>query len=204
MLTWSLGCALSPGERRRSPRWRSCSMRCPSRSGTRRSETGRRTRRRRLGPRPRRSVRRSPVEQTQLGVHAGGGALDPPQPVDHRDGNGLTGDREVGHRLRRLCRPRAAPFPGHPCRSFHKFQLLCQCTASGRSRKRVRTQTRRWRMPGADPEASCQQRCTLSLRGRCQAPPEASRIRTHLRERPLIAGAQPSSPGHASEMPVRI
>ena len=51
---------VAPRRRRgwRSPRWRSCSTRCPSRSGRRRSGTGRRVRPRRPPCRRRRSARR--------------------------------------------------------------------------------------------------------------------------------------------------
>jgi len=45
------------------------------------------------------------VEQPELGVGAGGGALDPAEPVDHGHRDRLAGHREVGDRLPRLGTP---------------------------------------------------------------------------------------------------
>ena len=90
---------------RRSPRWRSCSTRCPSRSGRRRSGTGRRARRRPPRRRPPRSGRQAGVEQPEVGVHARGGGLDPAQPVHHGRGDRLARDGEVLDRLARLGAP---------------------------------------------------------------------------------------------------
>ena len=45
------------------------------------------------------------VEQPEVGVHAGGGSLDPPEPACDGGRNGLAGNREVRYRLLRLCAP---------------------------------------------------------------------------------------------------
>ena len=45
------------------------------------------------------------VELSELRVGAGGGGLDPPEPVDHRRRDRLTGDLEVLNRLRGLAAP---------------------------------------------------------------------------------------------------
>ena len=45
------------------------------------------------------------VEQAELGVHAGGGALDAPEPADHRQRDALTGYGEVGDGLGGLAAP---------------------------------------------------------------------------------------------------
>ena len=106
MLTWSLGCTPSPGQAARSPRWRSCSSRCPSRSGRRRSGTGRRACRRRSRRRRARCCARCPwPSRPELAVDGGGGALDAGEPVDHRDGHRLAGDREVLDGLGGLAAP---------------------------------------------------------------------------------------------------
>ena len=110
------------GEVRDAPRWRSCSTTCPSRSGRRRSGTGRRARRRRPR-RPPAAMRSatSRVEQPELGVHARRGALDPPEPAHDRDRHALARDREVLDRLRGLAAPqllRSSPSlspPVHRC-----------------------------------------------------------------------------------------
>ena len=79
-LTWSFGWTARAesrgGERSRSPRWRSCWSRCPSRSGTRRAGTRRHAARRRRRRRRRRSPRPSPARARRVGVGPGGGALD--------------------------------------------------------------------------------------------------------------------------------
>ena len=45
------------------------------------------------------------VDQAQIGIHLGGGALDPAEPVNHRQRHALTRDLEVGDRLGRLAAP---------------------------------------------------------------------------------------------------
>ena len=57
---------------------------------------------------PARAIRSASVgvQQPQLGVHAGGGRLDPPQPVHHRRGHALAGHGEVLDRLARLGPPK--------------------------------------------------------------------------------------------------
>ena len=45
------------------------------------------------------------VEQSELGVRARGGGLDPSQPARHRHRDRLAGDGEVGDRLARLAAP---------------------------------------------------------------------------------------------------
>ena len=69
----------------RSPRWRSCSTRCPSRSGRRRSGTGRRARRAAISSAAA-AIRSASVgvEQPELGVGARGGALDAAEPAHDR------------------------------------------------------------------------------------------------------------------------
>ena len=106
-LTWSLGWTgfFGPSRRRgsrwpgsRSPRWRSCWSRCPSRSGRCRrklssslpSATSSRRRRDRLGE--------LGVEDPHLVVHRRRLALDQPQRGDERRREGEPGDREVAPR----------------------------------------------------------------------------------------------------------
>ena len=79
---------------------------CPSRSGTRRRETGRRARPRRSRSRRRRSARLSRIQQPQLGVDARRGGLDPAQPVHDRDRDRLPRHREVLNRLAGLPAPK--------------------------------------------------------------------------------------------------
>ena len=82
---------------------------CPSRSGRRRSGTGRRARRPRSARRGGDPLRLVGVEQPEVGVRARGGGLDPAEPARDGRGDRLAGDREVGDRLRRLASPELLP-----------------------------------------------------------------------------------------------
>ena len=107
------------GERRDAPRWRSCSTTCPSRSGRRRSGTGRRARPRR--PRRRRRRSRSASSASSRPSSALTRAAAPlmrPSQRTTASGTRLAGDREVVDGLRRSRRRRAvfghalAPYGG--------------------------------------------------------------------------------------------
>ena len=66
------------------------------------------------------------VEQAELGVHAGGGRLDPAQPARHGCGNRLARDRKVRDRLGGLAAPEVLPLlgPGHgPSLASHCAQV---------------------------------------------------------------------------------
>src|SRR6201999_4211759 len=66
------------------------------------------------------------VEEAQLGVRAGGGALDPAEPACNRDGDSLARDREIRDRLGCLRAPELLPDAG----VAHGFESSSRAFAS--------------------------------------------------------------------------
>ena len=111
--------------------------RCPSRSGRRRSGTGRRARRRRPRRRPRRSrSARSVSSSPSSALTRAAGALDAAQPVDDRRGDRLAGDREVLDGLGGLAAPQLVFFSvgAHAASAYDA--LVSRRTPPARARRR--------------------------------------------------------------------